>query len=141
MCGGKILKSLEIYNTMIRFVGGIDEGSRKKEFVLSLLFLFFSLSINIHRFKVIQLCVIHLFESAEFKGGARFKFEKALTFLKEEHNASKSWKGNIVTVSGHTRIATTCFPPPFSSAQKVLVLRTSIASFFPYSTCTKLPRK
>lgn len=34
--------------------------------LFSLFFLLF-LSINIHRFKVIQLCVIHLFESAEFK--------------------------------------------------------------------------
>lgn len=53
---------------------------------------FFFLSINIHRLEVIQLCVIHLFESVEFtiRGyEARFKFEKALTPLKEKHKRVK----------------------------------------------------
>lgn len=41
-------------------------GRVSNKSLFSLFFLLLFLSINIHRFKV-QLCVIHLFESAEFK--------------------------------------------------------------------------
>lgn len=42
-------------------------GRVSNKSLFSLFFLLLFLSINIHRFKIIQLCVIHLFESAEFK--------------------------------------------------------------------------
>lgn len=114
----------------------------------SVFFFFPFFSLNIHRFKLIQLCVIHLFESAEFtirggrRYGTRFKFEKALTFFKRETQPSKSWlPGNIVTVSGHTRTPTTCSPILSQKSARSSNERSRYIVLSILSTCIKITKK